>query len=95
MYFFQGKKFFNPKYLVRNCDCGEVLGFHVQSALQFVQKETLAEALKRFVKTSNIGCVGRKVRCHDIQYYGLHVRSALRKDTVAALDKGTNSPKIN
>jgi hypothetical protein len=90
--YFQGKKFLNPKYLSRNCDCGEVLGFHVEKALESIEKKTLADELKRFVRRTNIGCTGRKIRCYDIQLSGVHIkRKVLNKDVVAALDEGSGS----
>ncbi len=52
----------------------------------------MGQALKRYVNSSDIGCTGRKVRCHDIQYYGVHIkRSVLNKDLIAALDEGNGS----
>ena len=81
--------FFNPKYSARKCLCGEVFGFHVQNALDFVGAPALGEALRSYVRLNGIGCTGVKVWCFEKQYVGIHIRrTSVPEDLQQVLDNG-------
>ena len=78
--------------VARKCGCGEAFGFKVAPMLNFVnlKDEVNQDALRAFIRNSEIGCNGVKLRFADgIQHHGRHIRRrALPKDILAKLDSG-------
>ena len=70
--------------------CGDVFGFKVSKAMKFIGSHEREQALKTFVTTLNLGCVGRLTFLTVGQCAGfLHIqRLLLPKELLRKMDEG-------
>lgn len=87
--------FFNPKFMARKCGCGEVFGFNVCDSLAYIGMPDEENALRNYIRTSKIGCNGKKITFVSGQRLGSHIkRSSMRKDLVDQLDREYKGTKF-
>ena len=61
--------FFDQYFMPQCCGCGEVVAFHVSSLLNYLLAKGCEEAvrvtefsIRHYIKSVDIGCVGRQVK---------------------------------
>ncbi|CAB4028254.1 Hypothetical predicted protein [Paramuricea clavata] len=83
-------QFFVPKFYARACGCGEVFGFKVTDALEYLGKSNkgLENALRSHIRTSCLGCNGVRINVGEGQPKGSHIqRNKLPEAIIQNLDK--------
>lgn len=73
------------------CKCGDVFGFKVSEALQFIAVPEREQALRRFVSETKRGCIGRLTFPGTGQSSGcIHIpRAQLPANMLRSMDEGT------
>lgn len=87
----EAKSFFLAKTSMKSkCKCGDVFGFKVSEALNFIKKPEREQALKRFITTTKRGCAGRLTFPGTGQVSGcLHIqRVQLPEKLLKSMDEG-------
>lgn len=75
------------------CKCGDVFGFKINQALQFIGKAEREQALRRFVSQTSRGCVGRLTFPGSGQCSGciLIPRMQLSASVLKGMDEGKHN----
>ena len=84
-------QFFVPKFYARACGCGEVFGFKVADALEYLGKSNkgMENASRSHIRTSRLGCNGVRINVGEGQPKGSHIqRKKLPEGLIQNLDKG-------
>ena len=71
---------------MRTCECGDVFGISVATAIQELNLDIAGEAICNYVTSNVIGHNGMKVDFADGQHSGTHIcRSAYSKVLIGAI----------
>ncbi|CAB4025300.1 Hypothetical predicted protein [Paramuricea clavata] len=78
------------RHFPRACGCGEVFGFEVADALEYLGKSNkgMENALRSLIRTSHLGCNGVRIDVGEVQPKGSHIqRKKLPEGLIQNLDK--------